>query len=58
MTDERKDFLVGEQLRKLNFGDSDDNTDRLIIGLDFGTTYSGYVSILSCSFFQCHFDED
>lgn len=58
MTGEKKDFRVSEQLRRLNFGDSDDNTDRLIIGLDFGTTYSGYVDILSCSFFQCHFKKN
>ena len=58
MTGERKSIRVSEQLRQLNFGDSDDNADRLIIGLDFGTTYSGYVDILSYSFFRCHFNKN
>ena len=55
MTGGRKSTRVSEQLRRLNISDSDDNADRLIIGLDFGTTYSGYVDILSCSFFSTTF---
>lgn len=39
--------LVREKMGMLNFGGSNDQTDRLVIGLDFGTTYSGYVNIQS-----------
>ena len=58
MTNETKSPRVGEQLRQWNFGDSDDSADRLIIGLDFGTTYSGYVNIQSCFFYPCHLNQD
>ena len=39
--------LLREKMGMLNFGGADDQTDRLIIGLDFGTTYSGYVNVQS-----------
>lgn len=52
MTNANRSSKVDEQMGKLNFGDSDDKTDRLIIGLDFGTTYSGYVLLLLSSSLQ------
>ena len=39
--------LVRQEMGRLNFGGSSDQTDRLIIGLDFGTTYSGYANFQS-----------
>ena len=34
---------LGESLKNINLGNSGTQGDRLIIGLDFGTTYSGCV---------------
>ena len=45
MTSNDASALPREEMSKLNFGGSRDETDRLIIGLDFGTTYSGYVNV-------------
>ena len=57
MTSKDASALLREEMSKLNFGGSDDQTDRLIIGLDFGTTYSGYVNVQSSPdwfYFDCH----
>ena len=45
----RKDTtaLLREEKSRLNFDGPGDETDRLIIGLDFGTTYSGYINVRS-----------
>ena len=47
MTSRDPSVLVRDKMGSLNFGGSDDQTDRLVIGLDFGTTYSGYVNAQS-----------
>lgn len=45
MTSKDGSALVREKMGMLNFSGSDDQTDLLVIGLDFGTTYSGYVNV-------------
>lgn len=45
MTSKDGSALVREKMGMLNFSGSDDQTDLLVIGLDFATTYSGYVNV-------------
>ena len=57
MTSKDASALPREEMSKLNFGGSGDQADRLIIGLDFGTTYSGYVNVQfgpDWFYFDCH----
>ena len=47
MADKNKRSPLEEKMARLYFGDDDKNTDRLVIGLDFGTTYSGIAYVFT-----------
>ena len=42
MEDKNLVSSLNDRLNALNTSDSRVDTDRLVLGLDFGTTYSGY----------------